>query len=71
LRHHVVDIKFKLPDTIDNWVIASVALGEHRSPYSCERADLGQLEDAREVDDKIRSPCHEPQRDGHEGDLKY
>lgn len=49
-----------LPDTIYNRIIDGISLGEDRTPDSGKWGDRGSLENASKVDDKVRSPRHEP-----------
>ena len=60
---------YNLPDSINNGVVDSISLGKDGSPDGSQRSDSGIGEDASEVNDEVRSPCHEPQRDGHQGNL--
>lgn len=60
---------FWMRNTVDDWIVDSVSLGEERSPDGVQWADSSQLEDTGEVDGQIWGPCHEPQWDGHEGNF--
>lgn len=60
-----------LPDAVHDGVVARVGLGEQRRPDRVERRDDGvAVKDADVVDDQVRRPRHEPQRDGHQGNLQ-
>jgi hypothetical protein len=59
-----------IPDAVDNGVVDGVGLGEERGPDSGQWADGLSVEDSSEVDDQVGSPGHEPQGDGHQGNLQ-
>ena len=57
------------PDAVHNRIVYGVGFGKNRTPDRKKRADRDRLEDARKIDDQVRSPRHEPQRNGHESYL--
>jgi len=62
-------LRANIPDAVDDGVVDGVGLGEERGPDGGQRADGGTVEDAGVVDDQVGSPRHEPQGDGHQGNL--
>jgi len=61
----------KLPDSVNDGIVASIRLREEWGPNSRQRTDVGASEDARVVDYQIWRPSDEPQWNSHQGDLNF
>lgn len=53
-------------DSVHDWVVDGVGLGEDRTPDGEERSDDRLVDEACHVDNQVRGPGHEPQRHGHQ-----
>lgn len=55
---------FRMADTVNNWIVASIGLGKHWSPDGGNWWDLCCFKDAGKVDHQVWCPGHEPQCNG-------
>lgn len=58
-----------MTDSVNDWIVNCIGFGEQRTPDGEKRTDLHEIEYSSGIDDQIRCPSHEPQRDCHKGDL--